>query len=193
MIVKMPDNNNLEQIIKLCKKQNRKAQRDLYDVFSKKFFVICLRYSTDYSEAEDMLQEGFIKLFAKIEKYNDTGTFKSWAGRLIANNCIDIIRKRPNLYAITDFHANSLETYTTNALDKIIGDDILNLIQTLPTGYRTIFNMYIIEGFSHKEIAEKLNIKEGTSKSQLNRARKLLQRKLEEINKYDSIQLNINK
>ena len=195
MIIKMPNNNdNLEQIIELCKEKDRKAQKALYEIFSKKFFIICLRYSTDYSEAEDMLQEGFIKLFDKMNKFNKKGSFKSWAGRLIANNCIDIIRKKPNLYAITDYHANSLETYTTNALDKMIGDDILAVIQSLPTGYRTIFNMYVIEGFSHKEIAERLNINAGTSKSQLNRARKLLQKKLEKINKYDSAHLSeINK
>jgi len=190
MNVNIPDNNKLEQIVELCKKNNRKAQKDLYDLFSKKFFIICLRYSTDYSEAEDMLQEGFIKLYAQINKFNKGGYFKSWAGRLIANNCIDMIRKKPNLYAITDFHANSLETSTINALDKMIGDDVLNIIQSLPTGYRTIFNMYVIEGFSHKEIAERLNIKIGTSKSQLNRAKNLLQKKLKEINNYDSLQLS---
>ena len=189
MNVNIPD-NKLEQIVELCKKNNRKAQKDLYDLFSKKFFIICLRYSTDYSEAEDMLQEGFIKLYAQINKFNKGGYFKSWAGRLIANNCIDMIRKKPNLYAITDFHANSLETSTINALDKMIGDDVLNIIQSLPTGYRTIFNMYVIEGFSHKEIAERLNIKTGTSKSQLNRAKNLLQKKLKEINNYDSLQLS---
>lgn len=186
MIVNMPDKNNLKLIIERCQKNDRRAQRDLYDLFSNKFFIICLRYAVDRSEAEDMLQEGFIKLYHKIDKFNHSGSFGGWAGRLIANNCIDLIRKKPNLYAITDVHANKLETYSTNALDKLIGEDIINLIQSLPTGYRTVFNMYIIEGYSHKEIAEKLNISTGTSKSQLNRARKLLQKKLNEIKQYES-------
>lgn len=188
MIINIPETNeDLEPIIELCKNNDRGAQKDLYDELSEKFFIICLRYSSNYSEAEDMLQEGFIKLFTKIKKYNNSGSFRGWANRLVANNCIDIIRKKPNLYSITDYHENNLESYTTNALDKLIGDDILKVIQTLPTGYKTIFNMFIIEGFSHKEIAERLDITTSTSKSQLNRARKLLQKKLEEINKYESL------
>lgn len=189
MIINMPEKNNLKLIIERCQENDRKAQRDLYDLFSKKFFVICLRYSSDYSDAEDMLQEGFIKLYAKIGKYNHSGSFAGWAGRVIANNCIDIIRKKPKLYAISDYHAESIETYTVNALDALMGEDILKVIQTLPTGYRTIFNMFIIEGYSHKEIAEKLEISASTSKSQLNRARKLLQKKLQEIQDYESILL----
>lgn len=190
----MSDKNNLKQIVALCQKNDRKAQRDLYDLFSKKFFIICLRYASDYSNAEDMLQEGFIKLYSKMNKYNDSGSFGGWASRVIANNCIDIIRKKTNLYAITDYHASTLESSTTNVLDKLIGEDIINVIQTLPSGYKTVFNMYVIEGYSHKEIAEKLKISTGTSKSQLNRARKLLQKKLKEINIYESIPLSgINK
>lgn len=190
MVINMPEKNNLKQIVERCQNNDRLAQKELYEEFSSKLFIICLRYSSEYSEAEDMLQEGFIKIYKKIGKYKNSGTFKSWAGRLIANNCIDMIRKKPNLYAITDYHENSLETYTTNALDQLIGDDILKVIQTLPTGYKTIFNMFVIEGFSHKEIAERLEITASTSKSQLNRARKLLQKKLAEINKYDSVPLS---
>lgn len=186
----MPDKKNLKRIVAACQKNDRKAQRDLYDLFSKKFFVICLRYASDYSSAEDMLQEGFIKLYAKIGKYNDSGSFAGWASRVISNNCIDIIRKKNNLYAISDYQENSLETYTINALDKLIGEDIIKVIQTLPKGYKTVFNMYVIEGYTHKEIGEKLNISAGTSKSQLNRARKLLQKKLEEIRNYESIPLS---
>ncbi len=186
----MPEEKRLTEIIELCKENDRKAQRTLYDLFSKKMFVVCLRYSSDYSDAEDMLQEGFIKIFKKIDKYNHSGSFPAWMSRLISNNCIDIIRKKPNLYAITEGHENTLETYNTNAIDKLIGEDIVNLIQSLPTGYRTIFNMYVVEGYSHKEIAEKLDISAGTSKSQLNRARKVLQKKLEEIKVYESLKIS---
>ncbi|MGB0885798.1 MAG: RNA polymerase sigma factor [Chitinophagales bacterium] len=190
MTINMPEEKRLTEIIELCKENDRKAQRTLYDLFSKKMFVVCLRYSSDYSDAEDMLQEGFIKIFKKIDKYNHSGSFPAWMSRLISNNCIDIIRKKPNLYAITEGHENTLETYNTNAIDKLIGEDIVNLIQSLPTGYRTIFNMYVVEGYSHKEIAEKLDISAGTSKSQLNRARKVLQKKLEEIKVYESLKIS---
>ena len=190
MTINMPEEKRLTEIIELCKENDRKAQRTLYDLFSKKMFVVCLRYSSDYSDAEDMLQEGFIKIFKKIDKYNHSGSFPAWMSRLISNNCIDIIRKKPNLYAITEGHENTLETYNTNAIDKLIGEDIVNLIQRWPTGYRTIFNMYVVEGYSHKEIAEKLDISAGTSKSQLNRARKVLQKKLEEIKVYESLKIS---
>jgi len=191
----MPEKKKLKEIIERCQQNDRKAQRALYDLFSKKLFIICLRYASDYSNAEDMLQEGFMKLYKKIDKYNHSGSFSGWAGRVVANNCIDIIRKKTNLYAISDYHANSLETYTTSALAVLIGEDIIKVIQTLPTGYKAVFNMYIIEGYSHKEIANKLEISESTSKSQLNRARKLMQKKLQEIKNYEtnSIKLGTKK
>lgn len=186
----MPDNSELKDLIERCKQNDRIAQRAIYELFSKKLFVVCLRYSTDYSDAEDMLQEGFIKIFNKIEKYNHSGSFGGWLSRLIANNCIDIIRKKPNLYALTDVQENKLENYTVDALDTLIGEDLISLIQSLPIGYKTIFNMYVVEGYAHKDIAEKLNISTGTSKSQLNRARKLLQKKLEEIKTYEALKMS---
>lgn len=186
----MHDNTDLTDLIERCKKNDRIAQRAIYELFSKKLFVVCLRYSSDYSEAEDMLQEGFIKIFRKIDKYNHSGSFGGWLSRLVANNCIDIIRKKPNLYALTDVQENKLENYTIDALDSLIGEDLMNVIQSLPTGYRTIFNMYVVEGYTHNDIAEKLNISPGTSKSQLNRARKLLQKKLEEIKTYESLKMS---
>lgn len=190
MIINMPNKDELIDIIERCKKNDRIAQRAIYELYSKKLFIICLRYSRDHSEAEDMLQEGFVKLFNKIEKYNHSGSFPGWIGRLIANNCIDIIRKRPNLYAITESHENTMKATTLNALDELIGEDLLKIIQSLPVGYRTVFNMYVIEGYSHKDIADKLSISVGTSKSQLNRARKLLQKKLEEIEIYETMKMS---
>lgn len=190
MLISMPDKSELIELIDRCKNNDRIAQRAIYELFSKKLFVVCLRYSSDYSEAEDMLQEGFIKIFHKIDKYNHSGSFGGWLSRLISNNCIDIIRKKPNLYALTEAKESSLENYTLDAVDSLIGEDLLKVIQSLPTGYRTIFNMYVIEGYPHKEIAEKLNISTGTSKSQLNRARKLLQKKLEEIETYESLKMS---
>jgi RNA polymerase sigma factor (sigma-70 family) len=175
------DDNILKQLILDCQNNLSSAQEKMYKVFSKKHFGICLRYATDYNEAEDMLQEGFVKLFRNMEKYNFTGSFKAWSSRLITNNCIDMLRKKPNLYTISDDNAFYLEANNLEAIDELIVEDLVAIIQKLPIGYRTIFNLYVIDGFSHKEIAEKLDINEGTSKSQLNRAKKLLQKKLEEM------------
>ncbi|MGB1248072.1 MAG: RNA polymerase sigma factor [Chitinophagales bacterium] len=181
MALSLQEKYTIEELIAGCKKGKRTFQKGMYDQFSAKFFAICLRYGKDYAEAEDMLQEGFIKLFNKMDKYNNVGSFGAWASRLISNNCIDIIRKRPNLYTISDDYALDQKSPAPSALDNMIGEDLLLLVQSLPTGYRTIFNMYAIEGYSHKEIATRLEISEGTSKSQLNRARKLLQKKLIEL------------
>ena len=186
----MLSEKKLYDLIEACKENNRAAQHDIYTLFSKKLFVICLRYAVDYNEAEDMLQEGFIKLFNKIEKYNHSGSFAAWSSRVITNNCIDLLRKKPNLYAITDAQNNTIESYDLNALDQLVAEDLMHLIQSLPTGYRTIFNMYLIDGYAHNEIAEKLNINIGTSKSQLNRARKLLLKKLEDIKTYESLKIS---
>lgn len=172
---------DIETIIAGCRKKDSVQQKAMYDWLSGKLFSICLRYSSDYADAEDMLQEGFVKIFTKLDKYNNSGSFAAWASRVVSNNCIDCIRKKPNLYTISDDYALNREAPNTSVLEKMAGEDILELIQSLPTGYRTIFNMYVIEGFSHKEIGEKLNISDGTSKSQLNRARNLLKKKLVEL------------
>lgn len=173
--------DELHQLILECQKGNSSAQERLYNQFAKKFFGICLRYAADYSEAEDMLQEGFVKLFRKLEMYNFSGSFSAWASRLISNNCIDMLRKKPNLYTLTEEKESSLESFSAEGIDDLYTEDLVNLIHSMPSGYRTVFNMYVVEGYSHREIAERLNISEGTSKSQLNRARKLLQTKLKEL------------
>ncbi|MFT4968591.1 MAG: RNA polymerase sigma factor (sigma-70 family) [Chitinophagales bacterium] len=171
----------LHQLILECQNGNGSAQERLYNGFVKKFFGVCLRYGADYAEAEDMLQEGFVKLFRKLEMYNFSGSFAAWASRLISNNCIDMLRKKPNLYTLTEEKESSLESFSSEGIDDLYVEDLMNLVHQMPSGYRTVFNMYIVEGYSHREIAERLNISEGTSKSQLNRARKLLQSKLQEL------------
>lgn len=178
------DITQLESIINACKKNDRTAQEHLYNLFASRFYGICLRYGSDQLEAEDMLQEGFVKLFRKIDKYNSTGSFPAWASRLITNNCIDMLRKKPSFYNLTDEKSAMIEANSVDALDDLFLEDLVQLIQELPNGYRTIFNLFIVEGFSHKEIAEKLAISEGTSKSQLNRAKKLLQSKISEREAY---------
>lgn len=178
MILNGINEDKLKQLILDCQKNIGSAQEELYHLYSPKFFGICLRYASDYAEAEDMLQEGFVKLFQKMDKYNFSGSFPAWASRLFSNNCIDLLRKKPNLYTISEEKAYTLEADTLQAIDNLYLDDLLEIIQELPIGYRTVFNLYVVDGYSHKEIAERLDINEGTSKSQLNRARKLLQQKL---------------
>lgn len=185
MKLNLLNEENLKKTIEGCQINKSSAQEVLYNFYAAKVFGICLRYSSNREEAEDMLQEGFVKLFKNITKYDFTGSFPAWMSRVITNNCIDMIRRKPNLYTISEEQAYYLETDTVSALDGMYEDDLVALIQELPIGYKTVFNMYVIEGYSHKEIADILEINEGTSKSQLNRAKKLLQKKIVELNKIE--------
>lgn len=168
--------NTEEQIREGCAKGDRKFQQMLYNMFSAKMFSVCLRYANEYNSAQDLLQEGFIKVYRNIEKFRGEGSFEGWVRRIFVNTAIEHYRKQVNLYALHDSEAKGYEYYEGNALETLKHQDILRLIQTLSDGYRTVFNLYVIEGFSHKEIGEMMNISEGTSKSQLARARYLLQK-----------------
>jgi RNA polymerase sigma factor (sigma-70 family) len=167
------------ELIEGCKANKRDLQKALYQRYSAKMFMICLRYTKNREEAEDILQDGFVKLFGNIRQFNGAGSFEGWIRRIMVNTALEAIRKRKLEYApddisnLTNVHANE-----SDALSKIALQDLLALIQELPTGCQLIFNLYVIEGFNHKEIAEKLGVSEGTSKSQLARARQLLQEKL---------------
>lgn len=175
----LPDND----IIDGCIRGERKYQKALYDKFSGKMFAVCLRYSADSNKAEDMMQDGFIKVFRNIEKFRREGSFEGWIRRIFVNSCIENLRKKTTLYAIQETTIANVEYNETNAFENLKADDLLKMISELATGYRTVFNLYAIEGYSHKEIGEMLNISEGTSKSQLARARYLLQQKLAETSK----------
>lgn len=169
-----------EVLINQCLKNNPLAQRTLYDKYSKKFFAICLRYCKYEEDAQDILQNGFIKIFTKLDTFNHSGSFEGWMKRIITNTAIEFYRKNINFQDIEDIHVqNDNAIIETSTIDL---DTFLKIIQKLPDGYRIVFNMYAIEGFNHKEIAQKLNISEGTSKSQLSRARAILQKKIEELN-----------
>lgn len=170
-----------EEIISGCVKGERKFQELLYRTYSSKMFAVCMRYAGDYAGAEDLLQDGFVKVFKNLEKFRNEGSFEGWIRRIFVNNSIEHFRRKANLYVVQETEALTYEYYDDNALQKLIKDDLLKVIQTLSVGYRTIFNLYVIEGYSHKEIGEMLNITEGTSKSQLARARYLLQKKVMEL------------
>src|ERR1700722_2906257 len=167
-------------IIQGCVNGERKFQQILYNTFSGKMFSVCLRYSNEYNSAQDLLQEGFVKVFRNIEKFRSEGSFEGWVRRIFVNTAIEHYRKQVNMYALHDSEVKYYEYYEENALETLKHQDIMKMIQKLSDGYRTVFNLYVVEGYSHKEIGDMLGISEGTSKSQLARARYLLQRMIME-------------
>jgi len=158
-----------------CMKGNRKMQRELYDRFAPKMYGVCLRYASNAEEAEDILQEGFIKVFRKMDSYRGDGSFEGWIRRIFVNTAIEYYRKKTYLQPITEHEENTVEGKYLSVLDNLAEKDIINLVQQLSPGYRTVFNMYVVEGYTHKQIADLLGISEGTSKSQLSRAKQILQ------------------
>lgn len=169
----VPDDRHL---IQGCIKGKRDAQRQLYDKYAHKMFGVCLRYSKDYHRAEDLLQEGFIKVYRNISKFRHDGSFEGWIRRIFVNTAIEHYRKTTHLYPINEVVQHPSNTITNGALESLGERDLLGFIQRLSPGYRTVFNLYAVEGYSHKEVAEMLGISEGTSKSQLARARYILQK-----------------
>ena len=172
--------NTEEQIREGCVKGDCKYQQMLYNMFASKMFSVCLRYANEYNSAQDLLQEGFVKVFKNVEKFRGEGSFEGWVRRIFVNTAIEHYRKQVNLYALHDTEARGYEFYEENALETLKQEDIMKMIQKLSDGYRTVFNLYVIEGFSHKEIGGMMGISEGTSKSQLARARYLLQKMITE-------------
>lgn len=170
-----------EQIIAGCRTGDRKYQELLYQRFASKMFSVCMRYAAETNSAQDLLQEGFVKIFKNIDKFRGEGSFEGWVRRIFVNTCLEFVRKKANMYVVQDTESVKIEYQDENALQKLMKEDLMEMIQSLSTGYRTIFNLYVIEGYSHKEIAELLNVTEGTSKSQLARARYLLQKKVETL------------
>lgn len=166
------------KLIEQAIKGNQKACRLLYDQYRHQLFMVCLRYAKDKSAAQDYLQEAFIQIFKNLNQFNiKKGQFESWAKRITINTCLMDIRKN-SLYAMGIQHAEHIESKTADALSQLSLKEMLAIIQQLPQGYRTVFNMYVIDGFSHKEIAGALNISINTSKTQLKKARNLLQKKI---------------
>ncbi|MCD4746001.1 MAG: RNA polymerase sigma factor [Bacteroidales bacterium] len=141
-------------------------------------FGICLYYSKDYTEAEDTLHDGFIKIFKNISKFKNIGSFTGWIRKIIINTALEKYRKQHHLYAVIDEYENIEDINRENVIDNLSAQDLIKLIRELSPKYRMVFNLYAIDGFSHKEISEMLGISEGTSKSNLARARSILQKKV---------------
>jgi RNA polymerase sigma-70 factor (ECF subfamily) len=180
--VEYPSNYNIPEsdLIRACIAGNRAMQEELYKRFAPKMYAVCMRYANNADDAQDLLQEGFIKVYRNLEKFRAEGSFEGWVRRVFVNTSIEHFRRKNTLYSITEKEESIIEDGDINALDNLAEKDIINLIRELSPGYRTVFNMYVIEGYSHKEIGNILGISEGTSKSQLARAKAILQKKVQE-------------
>lgn len=170
-----------ERLIELIKKGNESAFVSLYEKFSGRLFGVCLRYSKNSADAEDLLQESFVKIHENIQNYKGTGSFEGWLRRITVNNCINYYRKVVNEKVITSDNFVVDDIVDETVFSKLATDNILNLIQELPEGYRVVFNMYVIEGYKHSEIAEIMGFTESTSKTQLLKARKQLMERVIEL------------
>lgn len=167
-------------LIKGCIEGDRRMQKELYDRFSPKMYAVCLRYMGNADDAQDILQEGFIKIYKNLERFRGDGSFEGWVRRIFVNTAIEQIRKKKMDVSLTE-KEETIEYKSVSAVDTINEKDLLKIVSGLSPGYRSVFNMYVVEGFSHKEIGELLGISEGTSKSQLARARMILRDRIKRI------------
>ncbi len=169
-----------EDLIKGCRRGDRHAQRTLFDRYSSRMHGLSLRYLKNPMQAEDVVVVAFTKVFEKIGQYKGEGSFEGWIRRIVVNEALTVIRKTRTMMIETDLEKAEREPDYQQLNQQMEAEDLLKIIGELPPGYRVVFNMYAIDGFSHKEIAEQLGITENTSKSQLSRARAYLQRVLAE-------------
>lgn len=176
----MGSKSTLEEqiLISECIKGNRKSQKNLYDSYSPKLYRLCLNYAKNGVLAEDILQEVFIKIFNNLHKYRADGPFSAWMRRVAVNTAIECIRKNQKNASVALEEEFQLVYHHASALDALYEKDLLKYTYNLSPGYRDVFNLYVVEGFSHKEIAEKFNISESTSKSQFCRAKNILRSKI---------------
>lgn len=171
-----------QELIKDCLKGNPIAQRKLFEKFAPKMFSVCLRYMRDNQEAEDVLQDGFIKVFQKLGAYENTGSLEGWIRRIVVNTALDQLRRNSKLGYMDDVNEVGYKIENNDfTFEGLMAQDLMNLINQMPEGYKLVFNMFAIEGYSHKEIADLLGITESTSKSQYSRARSYLREKLEKL------------
>lgn len=170
--------NEAEMIIG-CKKKNAKAQKALFDQYSYGMLLVCMRYVKHQPDAEEMMLNGFYKFYTSIGQfiYTGTGSIGAWLKKIMINECLMFLRRKEGLHIMDEEHAADIAANDA-IIDQLAADEIFNLITTLPVGYRTVFNLFVMERMSHKEIAALLGITEGTSKSQLNKGRLLLQKEM---------------
>ena len=172
---------SLDRLIKNCIKQDAEAQSQLYKQYASKLFSLCLKYSKNYVEAEDNLHDAFITVFSKIGQYNNKGSFEGWLKRIAINTSLQRYREDVGVYDIIN-EGNIKDVSVDYNDDEVSIDFLLKIIQELPDRYRLVFNLYVLDGYSHVEISELINISTGTSKSNLARARMILKEKIEAYN-----------
>ena len=170
-----------ERIIHLCQQQDRNAQKLLYEQYDRQMFLLCYRYVGDRHHAEDLVVQGFFKVFKNMHRFENRGpgSLEKWMKTILINECLMFLRKQKRLVWVSESEAEQLPGQGKPD-SGLVTDDLYDVIRSLPDGYRTVFNLFALEGYSHKEIAHQLDISEGASKSQLSKARKLLQAHLQQ-------------
>lgn len=177
--------SDLESIIAGCQNNDSEARRALYEKFAPAMMGICVRYVSERETARDILHEGFIKVYTKIGTYSGAGSFEGWIRRIFVTTALEYLRSmRVFLRDISlDDYTETARSFDPAIIDQLSADEILRFIDELPIGFKTVFNLHAIEGYSHAEIAQMINIKEGTSRSQYARARQVLQNRIQQLNK----------
>lgn len=181
---------SLEKLIRQCANNEPKAQEEVYRLYSGKLYALCLKYSRNKTEAEDNLQDGFITIFKKIKQFSHKGSFEGWMKRIVINTALQKYREKNVLNLIHEEYVKD-DVVVEVEEEAVSLDYLLGIIQLLPNQYRLVFNLYVLDGYSHKEVSKKLGISEGTSKSNLSRARAILKKRIEqdqeESNQYEAL------
>lgn len=172
-----------KEIIKACLSGDRSAQRDIFNLYAGKMMAVCLRYAKSRPEAEDILQDAFVKIFTHLQEFSNTGSFEGWIRRIIINTAIKNNLKKHNIFHELKPEHLKEDVVPPEVFSALSEEELIRLIASLPDGYRTVFNLYVIEGFTHKEISDMLHIEEATSRSQLAKARRILQEKVNHLYK----------
>ncbi len=172
---------DLKEIIIKCASGDARAQATLYELFAPKMFGVCLRYGSNAAEAEDNLQEGFIRIFKYIGNFRHEGSFEGWVRRIMVNVSLEKYRKQFTVYPVEDMTIYDSVNFSEDTLAEISAKELVELIQELSPAYRMVFNLFVMEGMTHREISYELGISEGTSKSNLARAREVLKRKVKKL------------
>ena len=172
-----------QEVIARCKKKDPLSQQVLYSAYAPKMQSVCCRYVNDPDTAKDLLQDGFVKVFTKIDTYAGDGSFAGWIRRIFVTTSLEYLRQNDSMKfnVSIDENENIEDEFNISVISQLTAEDLLACIAKLPSGYRTVFNLYAIEGYSHSEIAKLLKIKESSSQSQLVRARRILQRNVQSI------------
>jgi len=176
-----PSDADEKELIEGCLREDRRFQKELYDRYASKLLAVCCRYCRNREEAQDVLHEGFIKAIKNLHRFEGKGSFEGWLRRIMVNASLENFRKTKHLIAVEDIHEAESQRTQSTAVEEMAAEELLAMVQALPAGFRIVFNLYAIEGFSHKEISEQLGISVGTSKSQLSRARVSLQNMIKKV------------